>query len=135
MALIQWDDSFSVGVPRIDAQHKKLVEMVNELNDAMRQGKGKEIVGSIVQGLVGYTLTHFTLEESLFVRTGYPDTEAHEKEHAEFVMKVSKFRDDFETGRLSLSVEVMTFLSSWLTKHIKGCDQKYSEYFLSKNVT
>jgi hemerythrin len=45
MALIQWNDSLSVNVVEIDKQHQKLVRMINELNDAMRQGKGKEALG------------------------------------------------------------------------------------------
>ena len=135
MALIVWDESFSVGVSRIDEQHKKLVGMINELNEAMRKGQGKEVVGDIVKGLVEYTLTHFALEEKLFAGTGYPDTAAHKREHAEFVAKVSKFRDDFEAGRLSLSIDVMNFLSGWLKGHIKGCDQKYSNHFKEKGLS
>ena len=42
MAIIQWNDSLSVNVVEIDKQHQKLVAMINDLNDAMRQGKGKD---------------------------------------------------------------------------------------------
>lgn len=40
MPLIQWNESLSVGVVEIDRQHRKLVELINDLNNAMRQGKG-----------------------------------------------------------------------------------------------
>jgi hemerythrin len=40
MSLIQWNDRLSVHVAEIDGQHQKLVGMINDLNDAMRQGKG-----------------------------------------------------------------------------------------------
>jgi hemerythrin len=40
MALIQWNDGLSVNVVEIDRQHQKLIGMINDLNDAMRQGKG-----------------------------------------------------------------------------------------------
>ncbi len=43
MALIDWDKSLSVNVEEIDQQHKKLIAMINELNEAMRNGKGKEV--------------------------------------------------------------------------------------------
>jgi hemerythrin len=59
MALITWNDSLSVKVAEIDEQHKKLIAMINELNDAMRLGKGKDVLGKIVNGLVTYTTTHF----------------------------------------------------------------------------
>ncbi|MGA2938094.1 MAG: hemerythrin domain-containing protein [Syntrophobacteraceae bacterium] len=64
MALIQWNDSLSVNVVDIDKQHQKLVGMINELNDAMRQGKGKDALGKIVNGLIIYAGTHFKTEET-----------------------------------------------------------------------
>ncbi|GAB4177975.1 MAG: bacteriohemerythrin [Calditrichia bacterium] len=129
MALIEWNDTLSVKVHEIDLQHKKLVALINELNDAMRQGKGKEVVGKIINDLINYTLTHFQTEEKYFDRFDYPETESHKKEHANFVSKVSEFQDKFEKGSFSLSIEVLNFLSNWLRSHIKGTDMKYSQFF------
>ena len=63
MALITWNDSFSVQIGEIDRQHQQLVKMVNELNEAMRQGQGKDILFSTLSGLIAYTTTHFGTEE------------------------------------------------------------------------
>ena len=134
MALIKWDDSFSVKVAEIDRQHQKLISMINELNDAMKQGKGKDILGKIVNGLISYTATHFKTEENYFERFGYPDANQHKKEHIAFVQKVSDFKNGFEKGKLSLSIEVMNFLSDWLQNHIKGTDKKYSQFFNGKGL-
>ena len=134
MALIKWDDSFSVKVAEIDRQHQKLISMINELNDAMKQGKGKDILGKIVNGLISYTATHFKTEENYFERFGYPDADQHKKEHIAFVQKVSDFKNGFEKGKLSLSIEVMNFLSDWLQNHIKGTDKKYSQFFNGKGL-
>jgi hemerythrin len=134
MALIKWDDSFSVNVAKIDQQHQKLILMINELHDAMKQGKGKEVLGKIVNGLISYTATHFKTEEDYFNQFGYPETDSHKKEHIAFVQKVSEFKDGFEKGKLSLSIEVMNFLSDWLQNHIKGTDKKYSQFFNGKGL-
>jgi hemerythrin len=48
MSIIQWDESFSVNVAEIDKQHQRLLEMINELYDAMRQGRGKVIIGKTI---------------------------------------------------------------------------------------
>ena len=54
MAIVTWNDSLSVNVTEIDEQHKKLVSMINELNEAMQQGKGKEVHGRLRRlGYVG----------------------------------------------------------------------------------
>ena len=134
MALINWNDSFSVNVAKIDQQHQKLVSMINELNDAMKQGKGKDVLGKIINGLISYTANHFKTEEMYFEQFGYSETDSHKKEHSVFVQKVSEFKDGFEKGKLSLSIEVMNFLSDWLQNHIKGTDKKYSQFFNEKGL-
>jgi hemerythrin len=118
-----------VGVAEIDGQHKKLIDMINELNDAMRRGEGKDVVGKILNGLVSYAASHFRTEESYFVRFGYPEAAQHKQSHADFVAKVGDFKRDFVSGKLNVSVEVMSFLSNWLKGHIKGTDKKYTAFF------
>ena len=91
-------------------------------------------MGKIVQELVGYTLTHFKTEEKYFDQFGYPETDSHKQEHSDFVKKVGEFKDDFETGKLGLSIPVMNFLSDWLRTHIKGSDKKYGPFFNEKGL-
>jgi hemerythrin len=134
MALINWDVSFSVNVAEIDQQHKKLVEMVNELHNAMMQGKGRLLLGKIVDGLISYTATHFKTEEKYFETYGYPETYIHKQEHAAFVRKVTEFREGFKKRKLTLTIEVMDFLSDWIENHIKGTDKKYSRFFNEKGL-
>jgi hemerythrin len=134
MPLIQWNDGLSVNVAEIDKQHQKLVGMINDLNDAMLQGKGKDIIGKILNGLFLYAGTHFKTEERYFDQFGYPEAESHKKEHTDFVKKVSEFKSGFDQGKVGLSVDVMKFLSNWLQNHIKGVDKKYAPLFNAKGL-
>ncbi len=134
MALIQWNETLCLNIAEIDAQHHKLVDMINELNDAMRQSKGKELLARILNGLVAYAGTHFKVEEVYFAKLGYPETEKHKAEHAAFVRKVSEFKQGFDAGKLGMSMQVMSFLSDWLQHHIKGSDKKYVAFFHEKGV-
>ncbi len=137
MAFMDWSDKLSVGVPSIDAQHKKLVSMVNELFDAMRSGHGKDAVGKTLTGLIQYTVTHFDYEEQLFAKTGYPDTAAHKKEHEDLKKKVSALQEKIKTGTsigAAQSMEVMEFLKGWLVNHILVVDKKYGPHLASKGV-
>ena len=129
MGTITWNDSLSVKVLAIDQQHKKLIDMINELSDAMRSGKGRDILSKIISGLILYTGTHFKTEEKYFDQFEYPEAEIHKKEHEAFVLKVLEFKKGFEKGDLNLTVEIMDFLSDWLQNHIKGSDKKYSQFF------
>ena len=134
MSLITWNDSFSVNVRKIDQQHQQLIVMLNELHDAMKAGHGKDVLGKILTGLIGYTTTHFKEEERCFAQFEYPDTVQHKREHTAFIQKVSEFKSEFEQGRLTVSIEVLFFLRDWLEKHIKGADKKYGPFFNEKGL-
>ena len=134
MSLIKWNDSFSVNVSKVDEEHKKLVEMVNELTDAMKAGQGKDVLGSILDGLISYTASHFQTEEDYFQQVKYPGAAEHKKEHVAFVQKVTEFKKEFDAGRATVSVNILQFLSKWLQTHIKGTDQKYSSFLNEKGI-
>jgi hemerythrin len=129
MSLITWNDNLSVNVGEIDKQHQQLIKLINDLDDAMRQGKGKLILGKIVAGLIDYTSFHFSTEEKHFSQLGYPGAEDHVKEHKAFVDKVTDFKKKLDAGSIGLSTDVINFLSDWLKKHIQGSDKKYSPFF------
>lgn len=125
MAYLDWNDNLSVNVPVIDGQHRELVRLINRLHDAMTQGQGQRVLGGTVDGLIEYAQIHFRTEERFFDASGYPDSVAHKKEHEDFVVKVTDFKQGFDEGRLMLSLDVMDFLAEWLVKHIQGTDKKY----------
>lgn len=135
MAIMKWEAVYSVEIPSIDNQHKKLIAIINDLNDAMSQGKGKEVIGGIIKQLENYTVEHFRFEEDLFRKHGYPETNAHIKQHQDLVKQVSDFRQKFESGHLMLSLNVMNFLKDWLRNHILETDKKYISFFKSKSIS
>jgi len=134
MALINWNDNYSVNVAEIDEQHKELIAIINELGDALKSGKGVDISSSIVNRLAKYAMVHFKAEEALLAKFGYTEMEDHKKEHAAFVRKVVDFRGGLEKGKLSLSMEIMIYLSEWMKNHILVVDKKYSQFLNEKGV-
>jgi len=134
MALITWSDNYSVNINEIDKQHQKLVGLVNSLHDGMKVGKGKELLGGILNELVNYTAFHFGCEEKLFDQYLYPETKTHKREHSDLVEQVMTYKKSYESGNSILSMEIMNFLKDWLTNHIVGSDKKYSTFLNSKGI-
>ncbi len=64
MAFIAWTDELSVDIGEIDEQHKKLINMINDLSYAMSKGKGRDVIEAILVGLRDYTVEHFAHEEN-----------------------------------------------------------------------
>jgi len=68
MALLNWSKEYSVEVQSIDKQHQKLFDMLNDLHDAMKSGRGVQVGPAILKGLVKYAGEHFADEEKMMVR-------------------------------------------------------------------
>lgn len=134
MSLIAWDQSISVNIPSIDTQHQKWIGMINDLYDAMRSGKGKEVVGKILEEMVQYTQTHFAAEERLMRQYGYPEYEQHKLAHDRFVEKVKDLQARNAAGQIALSAEVFTSLKDWLVNHIQTVDRRYAPFLTAKGV-
>jgi len=134
MALLTWDSSYSVSVKSCDFEHQKLFSLVNQLNEAMKVGKGRAILADIVRELEKYTQTHFYAEEALMLRSNYPDLAPHRLQHQEFVKKVSGFRKELESGDSGDSLEVLSFLQGWLANHILKTDKMYSSHLNSNGI-
>ena len=130
----QWNANYSVKVRAMDAQHKQLFVIIQELYNAMRSGRGKEVAGSVLHRLIDYTVKHFTEEEKLMEKHAYPRLAQHKVEHKALVDKVVAFKKDFDAGGASITPELMTFLQKWLTDHIQTVDQKYGDFLNAQGV-
>jgi hemerythrin len=134
MALLTWSAKYSVQVKQFDEQHRKLIEIVNNLHDAMKVGKGKEVLGKVLDSLIAYTRDHFNEEERLMRANGFPGYEEHKKEHNLLVLQATDIQKQFHAGKAILTQEVMAFLKSWLEKHIQGTDKNYGPFLNQKGI-
>jgi len=128
MPLVSWNDSYSVKVQKFDEQHKVLFNLLNELHEAMQQGKGRTKVAEVLGALVRYTQQHFGAEEAAMRVGAYPQYLEHKQEHDGFAGKVLTFQSEYDKGNALLSVELMGFLRDWLTGHILKSDRMYAPY-------
>ena len=134
MPLIEWDENFSVNIKEIDDQHKKWVKMLNDLYDSMKEGSGRHKLASVLDGLVEYTKVHFSTEEKILKKYGYPFFEGHKKIHDDMIGEVELLELRHKSGETSLSIYVMNFLKNWLADHIMGTDKNYGPYLNSKGI-
>jgi hemerythrin len=130
-----WNDKLSVGIDEIDADHKKIIAIINELFDGINAGCSKNLLEGILDQLVEYTQIHFAREKQLFAVTAYSEAEAHEREHAKMEAWALKTRAEFKAGTLAApSLEVMNYLKDWLFEHILISDLQYAPYLKAMAV-
>jgi hemerythrin-like metal-binding protein len=132
--MFDWTPDYSVGIGSIDGQHQKLFSIARELYSAMSAGQGKEALGRILDRLAQYTEVHFAHEERLMREHDFPGLADHKAEHDALKGQVRRFQQDFEAGRVVLTVELLHFLRDWLQKHIMGSDQRYAPFLKQRLV-
>lgn len=127
MKWIEFSDDMKLGVPAMDAQHSKLVDLINDLMAADAEGHDSEKIAEILEQLSDYIVVHFRAEEKLLETVDFPDLVGHKKRHVEFIQRVEGLKRDFEAGEVAVGVELLVFLTGWLTDHIKGEDRHYAK--------
>jgi hemerythrin-like metal-binding protein len=128
MAYITWRTGYELGFRIIDEQHKKLVEIINELYDAQQHGTSRTIISDTLDKLIDYTTYHFDSEEELFKQYNYPYADLHIAEHAGFIREVVNLKSDLVDNNLLLSLKTLDFLKDWTINHILGTDKDFSEF-------
>ena len=119
----------------MDDQHQIMIEIINHLYEAIRLGNGDHELRKIIDQMVDYTRFHFSSEEALLYENNYPEYHIQKLEHTRFTQKVIHFQDQIRNGDIILTTEVLIFLKVWWTEHIRGQDQKYSQYLIGKGLT
>jgi len=123
---IMWSDSYKLGAEEVDAQHKKLFELLSELVASCMDGSDVEKVSKTLDFLVNYTIQHFIAEEALQVNSGYPDYFKHKTIHEDFKVTVDRLVEEFNKSGSSaeLSKNINKIVIKWLIEHIQIEDKK-----------
>jgi hemerythrin-like metal-binding protein len=125
-SVVAWSSSYALGLDEIDAQHKVLFDLINQLWHHMVQRSPLHAIMATIEELERYTLAHFTAEETFMRVIGYPHFDAHKKQHSAFILRVAKEKAAVTAGQ-GISFEVLTFLKDWLVDHILVSDKAYAE--------
>lgn len=123
MSHLVWTDSLNTGIDVIDGQHRKIVDYINQLHDS-RHVVDRSIVGSIIEAMVEYTISHFGFEETLMEEAGYEYLRPHKKVHELFIKRVADLRQRYNGGEDVLD-ELQGLLTRWLFNHIRDDDSGY----------
>lgn len=117
---ILWNERFSVGVQAMDAQHKRLIDLINALRGSDDMG----IAFDTIMGMFDYASVHFRDEEQLLRKAGYSELDTQVREHKAFLDQAVAFsKKDLSDPRIG--DEIIRYLRSWLLQHILNEDMKY----------
>lgn len=124
MGFLAWSDDLDTGIPEIDAQHRRIVDYINQLAEARDEGR-RDAVAPVLASLIDYTASHFSLEEALMTGAGYAYLNSHKQVHALFVQNVLGSQARVKAGE-DITGELLGTLKGWLLYHIKHDDAAYA---------
>ncbi len=131
---IRWDNTLSVNIHEMDDHHKKLIDYINVLHAKVKRGAQARDLQKTLTDLAEFAGFHFSAEEDLMCKHGFPDGAKQHTQHQALMSDVSKFVGLVRDGKHVDLVELMSFLKNWLLVHIKNSDKKYSAFLNSKGV-
>jgi len=125
MPIVEWDDSFKLGVTQFDEHHKYLFGLLTKLFNDFMFGANHEALEAVLSELVLYATFHFSAEERWMKAQGCPGVSQHRHEHDGFISRAAEIQNDFQNGKMNLCLDVMPFLKNWLINHILKIHAEY----------
>ncbi|WP_294964763.1 bacteriohemerythrin [Sulfurimonas sp.] len=134
--MINWNDGLSIGVKEVDDDHKKLLNIINNLSIAISNNETNNIIDNIFNELKEYTKIHFQREETFLKNHNHPRIKKHIHEHKTFIEKIPELKTKL-TNSLNTehAQEVSYFLTDWLFNHIIEEDIPATNIFLNSAIS
>ncbi len=129
MEKLQWSEDIELGITVLDYQHKKIVNLINDLIDEIEIDSSISISSYIGNELVEAVRHHMEYEESLLEELNYTDLDNHKQIHKNYIDKINRFEKDIQNSDEESIVEFIDFLKSWWVHHIIEEDFKYKNFF------
>ena len=129
------DDQHSVGIPEIDADHRAVFRMAEDLHDAISNGTAHDGLDGLLARLTSYSKFHFPMEESMMRQTGFPACAEHEREHESFSLRISQIRTVKRKADMEAAAALMGLLRIWLEHHICGEDRRVVEHYKRQELS
>lgn len=120
---IVWSSILSVGVAEIDDDHRLLIALFNELNRAVAAGESAEYLAATLEELINCTVWHFSHEERLMLKHGFPGIEPHKAAHRELIDAAREWQAKLAQTGYAVAEDEIRYLDRWLTEHILTVDQ------------
>ena len=128
--MIEWHENMETGVPKIDQQHKKILEKFNEFSAVLETARldGEKMIeaGKILDFLQFYAVWHFEKEEGCFHTHECPGAQANAKAHERFMAMFNAFYERWQAHGMEMDLVQETFseLTDWFVNHIMRVDTK-----------
>jgi hemerythrin len=122
---IVWGNFYSLGDDSLDAQHREILDAINDLFAAKTQGRDRAVIKTILDRLAHSMFTHIRYEEKAMQDCKYPDFARHKALHEQFWQLTRVFPDHVH---LPTAHDQLCFFKDMWLAHIQEEDKKYMPF-------
>ncbi|MCA1972980.1 MAG: bacteriohemerythrin [Caenispirillum sp.] len=125
---VRFEDEHAFGVPAIDDEHRRLMEVTNDLYRAIKSGTDRAVLDRSFDHLKRYTAEHFAKEEDYMSRSGYAGAADHQRHHAQFIERLDRLYAAYRGGDASAGMDLLGLLGSWWRNHMEEDDSRLADF-------
>lgn len=130
-----WDENrHALGIPSIDREHRLMMNLVNELSEAVAHGCTYEQAHLKMEKVLDFAAEHFAHEENLMRRHGFPGLEQHASEHEKLLREATILMEMYDPGHTDRAVLVTAFLTDCAENHILHEDRAISQFLEDQGI-
>lgn len=123
MALLEWKDTYATGIPAVDYEHRRLIELINELHRDIGRSDRAMSVSAFFGDLYAQISAHFALEEKVMRERGYHAYALHKADHERLLDQIRDIMDEYESGGdPTFSDSLRDQLDTWFLRHFQVMD-------------
>ncbi|HEY5959474.1 MAG TPA: hemerythrin family protein [Polyangiaceae bacterium] len=123
-------DDLLTGMDDIDAQHRMLFELANQVVDPTTQRGADAAFFASLAFLSEYVQFHFAAENLAMQQANYPARDSHLAAHTAFRQRIAELLESaLETVDISeLRVRLQEAVTGWFAHHIRTADKALAQY-------
>jgi hemerythrin-like metal-binding protein len=123
MQLFKWSRAHAVFLPQVDAEHRNLFRLAEELHQAVEARARAPRILNEIQALLEAVEEHFSHEERLMKAAACESYEWHKRQHNTLRRKGRRMCAAFAAGDRNAPEDFLAFLAHWFRDHVALTDR------------
>lgn len=116
---------YTLGIPHLDVEHKKIFELINSVNDSCSRGDKDQELDFFME-LLAFLPSHMEGEEQFMKEIGYPFIPHHREHHQHINEELSALLKNFYVRNHKYMLDQLSVL---MLRHIDEHDMQYIAYY------
>lgn len=127
MKFIEWKDDYLTNHRKMDAEHRKLIGLLNKLHNAIRK-EDQDKIHELLDSFVAEKEKHFDSENYLMKTNQYKGYFSHKTEHDRAFNKLQIFVDNVKSGEAGCDIDFLVSMRTWFENHLELKDKKLATF-------